>query len=144
MVATKTNFPTQSTLDRVLVFVFCCNTWSPDGRDAQAELTHRMVYQRHVGGFLVFVVILEKKNCHKILVLYFCFVGASGRAPQSLLLKTCPVNVQHFHSRSVDMIPSLGILILMAKTYYAIKSKAVSGLWQWDRLVGSGMGASIP
>jgi hypothetical protein len=35
---------------------FCCDNGSPDGRDVQAGLTDRMVYQRHVGGFLVFPV----------------------------------------------------------------------------------------
>jgi hypothetical protein len=50
----KNNFPTQSTLDGVVVSDFCCDNGSPDGRDVQAGLTDRMVYQRHVSGFLVF------------------------------------------------------------------------------------------
>jgi hypothetical protein len=35
-------------------FDFCYDNESPNGRDVQAELTARMVYQRHVVGFLVF------------------------------------------------------------------------------------------
>jgi hypothetical protein len=35
---------------------FCCDNRSPDGRDAQAGLTGLMVYQRHVGRFLIFPV----------------------------------------------------------------------------------------
>jgi hypothetical protein len=33
---------------------FFCDNGSPDGRDVQAGLTDRMIYQRHVGGFLAF------------------------------------------------------------------------------------------
>jgi hypothetical protein len=50
----KTNFPTQFTLDGVVVFYFCCHSGGPDGRNVQIGLTEQMVYQRHVGGFLVF------------------------------------------------------------------------------------------
>jgi hypothetical protein len=50
----NTNFPIQSTLDGVLVSDLCCNNGGPNGRDVQAGLTDRMVYQRHEGGFLVF------------------------------------------------------------------------------------------
>jgi hypothetical protein len=39
----KTNFPTQSTLDRGVVFHFCYDNRGPDGRDIQAGLTDRMV-----------------------------------------------------------------------------------------------------
>jgi hypothetical protein len=35
---------------------FCCDNGSPDGTDVRAGLTARMVYQRHVGGFLAFPV----------------------------------------------------------------------------------------
>jgi hypothetical protein len=35
---------------------FCCDNGTPDGRDVQAGLTDRMIYQRHVCGFLVFPV----------------------------------------------------------------------------------------
>jgi hypothetical protein len=52
----NTNLPTQSTLDGVEDFYFCCNNVSPDGIDVQAGLTGRMVQQRNVGGFLVFLV----------------------------------------------------------------------------------------
>jgi hypothetical protein len=52
----KTNFHIQSTLGGVVVFYFCCDNGSPDMRDVQAGLTDRIVYQRHVGGFLVFLV----------------------------------------------------------------------------------------
>jgi hypothetical protein len=43
-------------VDGVVDFDFCCDNGSPDGRDVQAGLTDRKVYQRHVGGFLVFPV----------------------------------------------------------------------------------------
>jgi hypothetical protein len=33
-----------------------CSFLSPDGRDIQDGLTERMIYRRHVGGFLVFSV----------------------------------------------------------------------------------------
>jgi hypothetical protein len=35
---------------------FCCDNGSPDARDVQTGMTDRMVYQRHVGGFLVFSI----------------------------------------------------------------------------------------
>jgi hypothetical protein len=34
---------------------FCCDS-CPDGKDVQAGLTDRIIYQRHVGGLLVFPV----------------------------------------------------------------------------------------
>jgi hypothetical protein len=39
---------------------FCCHNESPDGRDVEAGLADRMVYQRHVGGFLIFRVCAVK------------------------------------------------------------------------------------
>jgi hypothetical protein len=35
-------------------FYFHCDNGSPDGTDVQAGLTDRIIYQRYVGGFLVF------------------------------------------------------------------------------------------
>jgi hypothetical protein len=52
----NTNFPSQSTLDGVAVSVFCCDIASPDGRDVRDVMTDRMIYHRHMGGFLVFSV----------------------------------------------------------------------------------------
>jgi hypothetical protein len=46
-----TNIKTQSSH-----IIYTCSNWSPGGRDVQGGLTDRMVYQRHVGGFLVFPV----------------------------------------------------------------------------------------
>jgi hypothetical protein len=42
-------FPLNSILDGVVAFYLCCDDGSPDGRDVQAGLADRMVYQRHVG-----------------------------------------------------------------------------------------------
>jgi hypothetical protein len=50
------------TLDEVVVFYFCCDNRSPYGRDVQAGLTDWMVYQRHVGWFLVFPVCGVRPN----------------------------------------------------------------------------------
>jgi hypothetical protein len=35
---------------------FCCDNGSPDGRGVQEGFIDGMIYQRHVGGFLVFPV----------------------------------------------------------------------------------------
>jgi hypothetical protein len=40
-------------LSAFAAFDFCCGNDNPDGRDAQAWLTDHMVYQRHVGRFIV-------------------------------------------------------------------------------------------
>jgi hypothetical protein len=50
----KKNFPFNLNWTELQFFYFCCDNGSPDGRDVQAGMTDRMVYQRHVGGFLVF------------------------------------------------------------------------------------------
>jgi hypothetical protein len=49
-------FPLSLHWTELWFFDFCRDNGSPDGRDVQDGLTDQMVYQRHVGRFLVFSV----------------------------------------------------------------------------------------
>jgi hypothetical protein len=78
----NTNIPTKSTLNGVVVFYFCCTNGSPHGRDVQAGLSDRMVYQRHVVEVLVFPVCgvgLNLQDFHFIptyfVAFFICMLG---------------------------------------------------------------------
>jgi hypothetical protein len=45
----NTNFPNQSTLDRVVALRFCCDHGGPYGRDVETGLTDRVVHHGHLG-----------------------------------------------------------------------------------------------
>jgi hypothetical protein len=68
-------------MDGVVVFYFCCDNGSLDGRDVHAGLADRLVYQRHVGGFLVFPVCGVWFNPQDLLFIPTYFVVFFVRIP---------------------------------------------------------------
>jgi hypothetical protein len=44
--------------ERSCIFYFCCENTTPGGRDVQDGLNDRMVYQKHVDGFFIFLYVV--------------------------------------------------------------------------------------
>jgi hypothetical protein len=74
---TKTNFPTRTTLDGVVVSWLLLWYGGPGGRDVQAGSTDRMVQQRHAGRFLVFPVCVVGLNLQDLRFIPTYFVPSS-------------------------------------------------------------------
>lgn len=133
--------PIQFTLDGFVIFYFCCD----DGVWMGELYKLGWLMGWYVGNMWADSFIFRDFGEENVLKFLYCISISwrpqDGRHDRSSLKPAqamCNISIRALS------IPSwaLGNLVVMAEVYYAVKSKAVSGLWQWDHLFGSGKGSS--